>query len=332
MFSAVLDVAIGLIVVFLILSIMASAVSEVVGNVLQRRSRGLERFLASMLLNSGIQVKDFYEKTLLAPHMLDNQRPSYIQSADFVDALFTMLRARNPSAAGPTAGEMPDFTMDELKALVASLPDGAPLKQVLSSVMVKSKDDPLVKDLGSDLAKVRATLEKWYDNSMDRVSGWYKRWTQYLILFIGVGVALVFNIDTLSITNNLLQNPALRSAISAKADAITQTLVTPVPGSNGSNNSTGPGGTPAPGQVSSASAYVSTLEEELQSLNLPIGWPDPTAPANPDLNWWLRKLAGILITGFATSQGAPFWFDLLNRITNLRGTGKPPEKSAIPTS
>src|SRR6266852_8161728 len=121
MFSAILDVAIGLIVVFLILSIMASAVSEVIGNILQRRARGLEYFLSSMLVNSGINVKDFYEKTLLSPHMLDNQRPAYIQAADFVDALFTTLRARNPSPAGPTAGEMPDFTMDELKALVSSL-------------------------------------------------------------------------------------------------------------------------------------------------------------------------------------------------------------------
>ncbi len=328
MFSAILDVAIGLILVFLILSILASAVSEVVGNILQRRAKGLENFLVAMLVGSGINVKDFYEKTLLSPHMLDNQRPAYIQAADFVDALFTMLRARNPSPAAATAGEMPDFTMDELKALVLSLPDTVPLKQVLSSVLVKAKDDPLLKDMGSDLAKVRATLEKWYDNSMDRVSGWYKRWTQYLILFIGIGVALVFNIDTLSITNNLLQNPALRSAISAKADAITQSLATPTPGSN----TGGPGSTPAPGQVSSASTYVSTLEGQLQSLNLPIGWPDPMAPANPDFNWWLRKLAGILITGFAVSQGAPFWFDLLNRITNLRGTGKPPEKSAIPTS
>src|SRR5215468_2176567 len=142
MFSAMLDVAIGVILVFLILSIMASAVSEVVGNILQRRSKGLERFLETMLTNSGIQVKDFYEKTLISPHLLDNQRPSYIQSADFVDALFTMLRARNPSAAGPTAGEMPDFTIDELRSLISSLPDAAPLKQVLSSVMVKSKDDP----------------------------------------------------------------------------------------------------------------------------------------------------------------------------------------------
>ena len=72
--SAVLDVAIGLIVVFLILSIMASAVSEVVGNLLQRRSKGLEYFLTCTLVGSGINVKDFYEKTLLSqanrPHRL----------------------------------------------------------------------------------------------------------------------------------------------------------------------------------------------------------------------------------------------------------------------
>ncbi len=60
---------------------------------------------------------------------------------------------------------------------------------------------------------------------------------------------------------------------------------------------------------------------------MPIGWPDPGMPT-ADFGWWLKKVIGILITGFAVSQGAPFWFDMLNRITNLRGVGAPPEKSA----
>jgi hypothetical protein len=34
-----------------------------------------------------------------------------------------------------------------------------------------------------------------------------------------------------------------------------------------------------------------------------------------------------LITGFAISQGAPFWFDLLNRFMVVRSTVKPNEKS-----
>ena len=36
---------------------------------------------------------------------------------------------------------------------------------------------------------------------------------------------------------------------------------------------------------------------------------------------------GILLTGFAISQGAPFWFDLLNKFMVVRSTVKPTEKS-----
>ena len=41
---------------------------------------------------------------------------------------------------------------------------------------------------------------------------------------------------------------------------------------------------------------------------------------------WLRKVAGWLLTAFAVSLGAPFWFDLLNRFINLRVSGKAPEE------
>jgi hypothetical protein len=38
----------------------------------------------------------------------------------------------------------------------------------------------------------------------------------------------------------------------------------------------------------------------------------------------MTKLAGIFITALAAMQGAPFWFDLLKRLVNLRGTGANP--------
>src|SRR5258708_26869600 len=132
MFSAILDVGIGLVVLFLVLSIAASSLSEFVNNVLQSRARKLEYFIARTLLNSGVDVKDFYNQTLLTPHLDQGRRPAYIQATDFGEALFTVLRQQYPSPAQATAGEMPDFTLDELKRLVGSLPDSAPLKQVLS--------------------------------------------------------------------------------------------------------------------------------------------------------------------------------------------------------
>ena len=46
-----------------------------------------------------------------------------------------------------------------------------------------------------------------------------------------------------------------------------------------------------------------------------------------------RKWLGFLITAFAISLGAPFWFDLLNKFINLRVSGaKPDDKSSTPVS
>ncbi|MEO8630927.1 MAG: hypothetical protein ABI612_22940 [Betaproteobacteria bacterium] len=46
--------------------------------------------------------------------------------------------------------------------------------------------------------------------------------------------------------------------------------------------------------------------------------------------WWLIKIIGWLITGLAVTLGALFWFDLLNKLVNLRGSG--PKPAAVPQS
>jgi hypothetical protein len=238
------------------------------------------------------------------------------------------MRQKFPSAIVATEGELPDFSIAELKQVVATMPDSAPLKAVLSSVIIKATDNPVTQGL-SDVAKVRAAFEQWYDNSMDRVSGWFKSNTTYILLGIGLVVAIVFNVDTIAVTNNLLQNPGVRSALAARSAEVGQTVA--------ANTQA----TPGPGQSTQASATQPISAADLQattallnSLNLPIGWPDrdmSDASKTIDFNWWLKKIIGLLMTGFAVSQGAPFWFDLLNKVTNLRSAGNPPAKSTTST-
>jgi len=68
----------------------------------------------------------------------------------------------------------------------------------------------------------------------------------------------------------------------------------------------------------------------LDSFPIPIGWTDgnfPSISQGFDFIPWISKAIGWLITALAASLGAPFWFDLMNKFVNLRGTGKKPEKS-----
>ena len=198
------------------------------------------------------------------------------------------------------------------------------------------------------LAKARRNLEKWFDDSMDRVSGTYKRYSQTLALLIGFLIALFLNVDSISIPFYLWREPSVRAVLADKAQEFELDLV-----GQGANAQNDP------------SVALQNFREQFLGLKLPIGWTlkehsdalftnpesgcklfptekdyfgfyfSPNAlrplqdkclmPAEPDRSTnLLVKLLGILITAVAARQGAPFWFDILKRAVNLRGTGTNP--------
>ena len=208
----------------------------------------------------------------------------------------------------------------------------------------------------SKLAKARQNVERWFDDSMDRVSGVFKRESQRIALLIGLGLALMFNVDSISLTSYLWREPSIRAAVVANAERLTSTPPTP------------DGQPEAPQQV-----QVQDLIDQFSELKLPVGWtlrtkddplflsddseealtckPIPRGKAyfgipfydyqltrflpfikdrclttsQPDRSTNIFvKLIGIIITAVAARQGAPFWFDLLKRAVNLRGTGANP--------
>ena len=73
-----------------------------------------------------------------------------------------------------------------------------------------------------------------------------------------------------------------------------------------------------------------TIVTQLESRGLPIGWAKgwDTSGAAGQLIWVIvAALAGWLISATATIYGAPFWFDMLQKVTRLAGTGPPPRRS-----
>lgn len=70
--------------------------------------------------------------------------------------------------------------------------------------------------------------------------------------------------------------------------------------------------------------------DSLHALDIPVGWKGTNVK---DLTtFWdylnFKHIAGWLATILAICMGAPFWFDLLNKIANLRGTGPKPSSSS----
>jgi hypothetical protein len=342
-----LEVAIGLAFLFFILSLVVTAAREMIEGLMQMRAANLSRGLREMLRDptgEGLTAQIYRHPLInsLFRGTYDPQRlrshanlPAYIPARNFAVALLD-LSARGEAAAG--TGE--NMTLEEMRANVAK---HIPNEEVRRAVLVA------IDHANSNLQQARANLEAWFDSSMDRVSGWYRKQTQWILLFLGLIIAAVLNVDTLRIAKVLYDNDALRSTIVAESqatieragaagvrndDALLKALGCPIedPARRPSAASPETPPTAAPGANSAAGQaqprrLTSCAQERLEALRYPVGWEAGTSwkPWNPAFPW--TAIPGWLITAFALTLGAPFWFDLLNKIMVIRSTVKPHEKS-----
>ena len=232
-----------------------------------------------------------------------------------------------------------------------------------------------------DIEKFAQKLETWFNDTMNRVSGWYKRQVQFILFVLGILIAMMFNLDTVELSgrlskdenarNQLVQlaiesadkykdDPRIRKIANKNGDIIPDTTRSGVAKNDSIFKE-------YKAQVDSIKAF---LDGDIKNANalIAIGWNDygkrndsarvmqsyydklsssgKTPLITPERNKvildslyqhrWIKykvshvlhqstrgkKLLGFLITAFAISLGAPFWFDLLNKLVNLRGAGK----------
>jgi hypothetical protein len=219
--------------------------------------------------------------------------------------------------------------LNTIKGVIAGL-DDEKYRNIKISLLT------LIDEAGNDLGKARANIEEWYDDAMERVSGWYKRRTHIRLIVMGFVAAALLNVDTINVVKALWYNNTLRNSVAAAADNYLKANPAPTPVPTVSS-------APAITQMNSAEnplTKINAIRGELDKLGLPIGWiSKPTDQAGLDaynvdprrlpdgVGGWFLKLLGIFLTALAVSQGAPFWFDLLNKIIVIRSTVKPREKS-----
>jgi hypothetical protein len=321
--SEVLDVAIGLVMIFLLLSLICSSVREAFETVLHHRSSDLEHGIREMFgdrSTTGL-IADFYRHPLIealfqgdyVPGKTSNL-PSYIPARTFALTVMNLLVSKNSPQAESAPHQVSDSESFQLfSQAVANLPDGSRLKGAMK---------PLIVAANGDITRLRSEIEHWFNSSMDRVSGWYKTRTQIIIAAIGLGLAAVMNVDSLAIVRYLDTSQTARSVLVDRAAQLRKAAGTnPLPD-------------PTTSDLTDPMGWI-----ERQG-GLPLGWVMEKQPGQTqvdfDHDWrkppvtfsgWLAKMAGILFTAFALSLGAPFWFDLLNRFMVVRSTVKPEEKS-----
>jgi hypothetical protein len=184
-----------------------------------------------------------------------------------------------------------------------------------------------------DAVVFRQSVEQWYDDAMERVSGWYRRRVQKVLWVLAFVVAFAINADTLQIGKRLWVDPATRTALANQAQAAAATGPTGTTGPTGPTGATGATGATGP----TGSTGTESPIKELRDLPVPLGWhlasgrDDPQGfpiYQKPSMIWaLLSKLLGLTLTAVALSLGAPFWFDTLSKIARLRNSGAPPPAS-----
>jgi hypothetical protein len=321
--SQIVDVAIGMIFVFLLLSLICSALNEVIEAKLKNRATNLELGIRTILGNDKL-ADQFWDHGLINGLFKNGEKPSYIPSRTFALALMNTVA---PPAGEPGANPLQAFRAAILEKGKSAAGDTDEFKlpdQVRQALLT------LVDDAQGDINKLRGNIENWYNDAMDRVSGWYKRRAQKIIVLLGLGLAIALNADTAYIARNLANDLALRNSLVSAAQAFAQ------------NEKTADQKPPSQPGVASGSAQFQDNLDRIKKLGLPLGWSVETH--DDHLRWpglriwqpgvgtaWLQQIRfhwlGWILTALAISLGAPFWFDLLNKFIVVRSTVKPKEKS-----
>lgn len=286
--SVILDVSIGIILVYLFLSIICSALTEWLSGMLKLRAKNLEEGIRSLLDDpaGGGLAAQFFNHPLVRGLSKKEQNPSYIPSRIFAITLMDIIAPVKPDEGSRT--------IKEFQESVGKLPF-TNLQKSIST---------LINQAENDLKTARGGIERWFDDAMDRASGWYKRKSQLIIFICAVVVSVMLNVDTLSIWNTLFRDPTMRAGLVAAAQ---ETVKQPL--------------------ASTAGDIEKKLTEMNETIKFPIGWNESPLKLF-DHPWrWLTKAVGLLITALAVSLGAPFWFDVLNKVINLRSAGTRPERT-----
>jgi hypothetical protein len=315
--SEILDVAIGVGLVFLMMSFLATAIREAIESVVKARAVYLERGIRQLLddIDGNGVAQAFYEHPLIfslfqgdydpqSRRFLGRALPSYVPARNFADTLIDL------AIRGPVKSEYAIMqtevtpTVAALRANVGRLRSPQLIRAVLTAM----------DHAGNDMNVVRQNLQTWFDSGMDRVSGQYKRHTHFWLFVIGVVLSAGLNVNAIAITNHLARNKAVREALVARASLVTRDSLYVKKLSDSTFGR----------------AEANRVSNELNALDLPIGLENYNRPRNA--GDWVRTIGGILITAFAVTLGAPFWFDALNKMMVIRSTVKPHEKSGEESS
>jgi hypothetical protein len=264
-------------------------VQELLSVVLSWRARFLEKGLRTMFDREGAGLTD---SVLGSPFIEEIKKPDRVLG-----------RTLNVPAYLPSSS-FARAVVDRLKVPL-DLPDDTPEP-------IRRKLETLARETGDDVNQYRRSLEEWFDASMRRVSSWSKRRARIVLFCVASPVAAFTNADLGDVTSRLWRDDAVRAAVVVHAERIAQAK------SVGELRN----------ETRTNVERTGDLLAGVKQLDLPLWRNDANghldklsfSPGNGQESSF-AWLAGVLLTSFALSFGAPFWFNLLSRLARIRGGG-----------
>jgi hypothetical protein len=342
MFNSVfLSIAISLVFIFLVVAIMVTAFNQFVFTYWRAGAKQLESYLSKLFFNDSFWTETFNEikKSPFISVLQKNPDnfPGSIPAENFTSALLASLGDDN-------------MTIKAIREKLAAKKDkGSNFYKLMQSLL---SQDPTIEQL-------RKEIDKLFNNAMVRLSGWYTRNAKIWSFFVALAICVTLNIDAINITKNLWNNQDKADRISSFIvnaskymekndssqvvfkDGIDTLVMLKADKVNQQDNIN-----KVISQMPDSALGKKPAQEFVRSYNIisssgiPIGWTKDNMPGCKnncmEFIWqWLLKLLGLLLTALATSLGAPFWFDILTRVTPLKKTTEPepqPSPAARPVA
>lgn len=313
-------------------------------------------------------VKAFYSHPLIKYMSEDKyyNKPSYITAANFSKVLIDLLHGTDHNSDTCDINKIRE-SITEGKLLHNNM---LPLhQQSVVNEITKINEDTrlmllsLLQESKGDIALFKNHLEQWFIDTQDRASGWYKKYTQVILFIVGLCISITFNVDTIAIVKKLSKDPQLRSemiqsaiAFSEKNSEISNKLIALEQQKKDTTlvykNLKVLADTLYNKNIRLVQEADSLIKNDIASVNnlLGLGW-NNIRWNELDINGgkWYRwglygngwadigknfnslSIIGWLLTALALSLGAPFWFDILNKLIKLRGAKKD-EHTSVSTS
>ncbi len=333
-----LDVLIGIVTIYLAFAVTCTAIVEAVSSLFGLRSKNL-RVALQGLLQGGLTDQDTAQGTATGSDKDTNQAANSgtdkNQGTDndkgagdkqIVDAFYNhpLVKSLRKGDKGLPSYIPPEIAAKVIEAIVITETASETLEQAVKALPEKSNIRNLLQhfidEAGGEAQKIQQLVASYYDTAMERASGWFKRRTQ--LITVAVSFVLVFgaNVDTIAIVTTLAEDPTARAELVKLSNELLQDGEQAVKSEAPQQEEDA--GQQAVADIQAAQEALRPASIALEATGLPLGW--HAAPGS--LFAWLSKIIGLLVSMFAISLGAPFWFHVLENFQAVRGTGKQPSQ------